>query len=324
MMNARRPHRRLTGGFTLLEILLASIAAALILVAIYGVFVQAIHLRDRAAARVRGARLRERAERILRDDLNNALVSGGLLASTLTGGTASTGGPAGAGLPGYLKFTAANGRSSSGDVASDVQQIEYYLTPATGPGSGNAQTGDVLTRAVTRNLLDATTQTTPKEEPILTGVQALQVQFYDGSTWQDSWQYTNPNSTATGAPTSSTSAGSTVSVGNNTLPTAVRVDVVLAPAFTNGQPPPPIEILVPWTTQPFTAATSDPTATNTGNGTATPTPSPAPTAPTRGGGDDNPGGPGGPGRPGGPGEGNPGEPPPGPPPGRPPRNPTRP
>ena len=249
-------------GFTLLEILLASAAAALLLAAVYAVFTQAIHLRDRAAARVHDSRLRERAEKILRDDLNNALVSGGILAASLTGGTTSAGGPAGSSLPGYLKFTAANGKSSGSDVASDVQQIEYYITAPTGTNAaGEPNSGGVLTRAVTRDLLDATTQTTAKEEPILAGVQALQVQFYDGSNWQDSWSYAAPASTpssgSTTSTTSTTSTGGTaVTVGNTTLPTAVRVDVVLAPATANGQPQPPIEVLVPWTTQPFLASPS--------------------------------------------------------------------
>ncbi len=260
-MRTPRPNPRLTGGFTLLEILLASAAAALLLVAIYGVFTQAIHLRDRAAGRVRDSRVRERAERILRDDLNNALVSGGVFASALTGGTASTGGPGGAGMPGYLKFTATNGKSSSGDVASDVQQIEYYLTPATGANAGGGQSSGVLTRAVTRDLLDSTTQTSPKEESILTGVQALQVQFYDGSTWQDSWQYTSTestasDSTATAASTTTAASSSAVTLGNATLPLAVRVNLILAPSAANGQSPPPIEVLVPWTTQSFIATPS--------------------------------------------------------------------
>ena len=250
-------------GFTLLEILLASVAAALLLAAVYAVFVQAIHLRDRAAARVRDSRLRERAEKILRDDLSNALVSGGVLAASLTGGSTSSAGPSGSGLPGYLKFTATTGKSSSGAVASDVQQIEYYLLPATGANAVSGQNSGVLTRAVTRDLLDSTTQTTAKEESILAGVQALQVQFYDGSSWQDAWQYTSPDSTSTesaastsAASTSSASAGNTITLGNSTLPVAVRVDVVLAPAVANGQPPPPIEVLVPWTTQSFIATPS--------------------------------------------------------------------
>ncbi len=263
-MKTPRPAPRADSGFTLLEVLLASVAAALLLAAVYAVFVQAIHLRDRAAARVRDARLRERAEKILRDDLNNALVSGGLLAASLTGGTTSSGGPSGSGLPGYLKFTATTGKSSSGNVASDVQQIEYYLLPATGANATSGQNSGVLTRAITRDLIDTTTQTAAKEEPILPGVQALQVQFYDGSSWQDSWQYTGPDPTTTestattsAAPsTTSASTGNTVTLGNATLPVAVRVDVVLAPAVANGQPPPPIEVLVPWTTQSFIATPS--------------------------------------------------------------------
>ena len=252
-MIAPRSGRGPNSGFTLLEILLASAAAAVLLVAIFSVFTQAIHLRDRAAARVRDSRQRERAERILRDDLNNALVSGGLLAASLTGGTASTGGPGGAGMPGYLKFTATNGRSSSGDVASDLQQIEYYLTPATGPDAGNGPGVGVLTRAVTRDLLSTATQTVPTEQSILPGVQALQVQFYDGTNWQDSWQYTSPD------PTVSASSTASAATGNTTLPTAVRVDVVLAPVVANGPPPPPIEILVPWKGLPFLTPPPSPT-----------------------------------------------------------------
>lgn len=146
-------------------------------------------------------------------------------------------------------------------MASDVQQIEYYLLPATGANAADGQNSGVLTRAITRDLLDSTAQTTAKEQPILAGVQALQVQFYDGANWQDSWSYTNPdhtsgNSASSGA--AGATASTTVTVGNATLPTAVRVDVLLVPATANGQPPPPIEILVPWTTQPFTAATPSP------------------------------------------------------------------
>ena len=266
-MKLSRPHNRYDKGFTLIELLLASVAGALLLAAVFSVCMQTIHLRDRADARVRDSRLRERAEKVLRDDLSNALVSGGLLAASLNGGTNSTGGPSGSGLPGYLKLTATTGKSSSGDVASDVQQIEYYLTPATGANASAGQNSGVLTRAVTRNLIDSTAQTAIKEESILAGVQALQVQFFDGTDWQDSWQYTTPDSSATGS-TASTSAtgtastGSTsASIGNATLPQAVRVDILFAPAVANGQPSPPLEILVPWKTQPFTAATPSPSPT---------------------------------------------------------------
>ena len=69
------PSRR--GGFTLIEILLAAVAAALVLTAVYGVFRQAVRIRDSATQRTRDSRVRLRAENIVRADLRGALVSGG-------------------------------------------------------------------------------------------------------------------------------------------------------------------------------------------------------------------------------------------------------
>ncbi len=77
------------GGFTLIEILLAAVAASLVLGAVYGIFQQAVRIRDSATQRMRDSRVRLRAEKIIRGDLGNALVSGGLLASVLQGDSAS-------------------------------------------------------------------------------------------------------------------------------------------------------------------------------------------------------------------------------------------
>ena len=181
------------GAFTLIELLLASAAAALILIIINSVFVRAIKLRDDATERVRDTRLRARAEHAIRDDLQSALVSGGILASTLVGGTSSTSGPGGASYPGYLQMTTSNGHSTSGIVASDVQQVEYYIEK---DPNGSAETkGGVLVRALTRNLL-ATAPTVDKQEAILGGVESLQVQFYDGATWQDTWEFDSDTASA--------------------------------------------------------------------------------------------------------------------------------
>ena len=305
----RRP---VTAGFTLIELMLAAVAAAMILVIINGIFVRAIHLRDDATERVRTTRLRARAERALRDDLQSALVSGGILASTLTGGTNSTGGPGGAGFPGYLKLTATNGRSAGGTVASDVQQVEYYVTkdPNAGPNTPNS---GVLVRATTRDLL-ASVPVVAREETLLAGVQSLQVQFYDGTNWLDTWEFDSDTANA-----SASTGGTTITTGNTTLPEAIRVDVRLY-AKPGDLPAPPVEVLVPWVTQPFVGATPAPATAASGD-SASPSPSPSatPREPERPPGDD--GGPPGGGPPGGEPPG--GGPPPGEPPtsgpGRPPR-----
>ena len=292
------------GAFTLIEILLASVAAAMILVVINGLFVRAIHLRDSATTRVRDTRLRERAERALRDDLQSSLVSGGILASTLEGGTNSAGGPSGAMFPGYLKLTTTNAQSASGTVGSEVQQVEYFIEKDPHGGAAVGE-GGVLVRAVTRDLL-ATTPTASKQEVILTGVQGMQVQFYDGANWQDTWEFNSDSASAAAAASSGTSSGATLTTGNSTLPVAIRVDVRQAASKPGALAPPPVEVLVPWATQPFVSATPAATA--------------PPGGPPPGGGPPGgnpPGGHGG--SPDGPGETGGGQKPGGPPPGAPPR-----
>ena len=98
-------------GFTLLELVMALAASAVILAAIYGVFSRAVHLRDDATARTRESRVRAHAAAVIRDDLRHAFISGSTTATSLalklTGsaeGTASS-------FPGYLTFTTTTGRA---------------------------------------------------------------------------------------------------------------------------------------------------------------------------------------------------------------------
>ena len=288
----------LARGFTLLEILLASLAAALILSAVYGIFQHALRLRDSGDRRIRASRLRARAESVIRADLQNALISGGILAATLSGDSAGTDTSnlthTGAGnFPGYLKLTTTTGRDTSDDLYGDVQQVEYYIAPDPAASSGGASSAasGILMRSITRDLLgtaslsSAAQSTAAREEQILTGVQSFQVSFYDGANWQTTWQFSGLNTSATGtSATSSTSTTSSASsataassslTGQTGLPSAVRIDIQQAPATPRDSPPPPLEVLVPWTTQPFAAATP---ATSTGTA-ATPTPTPVPNTP---------------------------------------------
>ncbi len=280
------------GGFTLIEILLAAVAASLVLGAVYGIFQQAVRIRDSATQRMRDSRVRLRAEKIIRGDLGNALVSGGLLASVLQGDSASPDNAsanksAGAShadasnIPGYLRFTTTTGRNDANTgLYGDVQQVEYYV--ARDPNAADQSGSGVLMRSVTRDLLDASGLTSsssgsstnasntanstnaPTESAVLSGVRSFQVSFYDGANWQTSWQFgqlADLISPAASAATTSTTAGtgSTASAqiisGQTSLPDAVRIDIQQAPASPNGPLPPPLEILVPWTTQPFVAAT---------------------------------------------------------------------
>ena len=258
-MISRRRSRAADAAFTLIEILLASMGAALVLAALYGVFIHAVKLRDTATERVRVARLRARAEAVIRADLRGAYISGGTLAATLEGGTNNNGGPGGASLPGYLKFTTTTGRDTGTDLFGDVQQVEYYLAADPAAPSANGHPAATLVRAVTRDLLSTatgttTTTTTPAhEEQILRGVQSWTVEFYDGSNWQQTWSYDSTAAALTNG--GSENGGTVITTGNTTLPDAVRVTVQPAPGSLNGHLPPTVEVLVPWTTQPFAGAT---------------------------------------------------------------------
>ncbi len=263
---------RPSAGFTLLEILLASAAAAIILVAVYGVFNGALRMRDNATARIRESRLRARAAAILRRDLQGALISGGVLANTLEGDSNKTSSLGPEGPPGYLRMTTTTGKDTAEDLFGDTQEVEYYLAPEA-PGVGmtangsSSRRGGALVRAVTRDLLaTGTTVATRDEERILTGVESMKIAFYDGVSWQENWQAdpsgvgAGATATATPTPSASPAAGDT-GAGTITqlVPEAIRVDIQQSAPSAKDHAPPPLQILFSWTTQPFTAPTPSPT-----------------------------------------------------------------
>ena len=241
-------------GFTLIEILMAMAACGVILAAIYGVFSKAIHLRDRATERVRTVRLQARALTVLRNDLRNGLVSGGKLAATLQGSRTAQN----SSFPGYLRFTTTTGadteiatlttntaRITTGSFANELQEVSYYIV--TDPAAEMVGKAGQLVRTVERNLL-ATLPETPPEEPLLSGVSAMEVEFYDGQSWKDSWEVTTED---------------------QTLPQAVRVRLLLASE--EGEiAPAPLEVFVPWTTQPATAIATSTAATGKSQRLASP------------------------------------------------------
>jgi type II secretion system protein J len=214
-------------AFTLLELIMALAASAIILSAIYGVFSRAVHLRDNATTRTREARVRAHAASIIRDDLRHARISGSTAAAALA--ISLTGSPDGheSTFPGYLKLTTTTARDADEIPSTDLQEIEYYIV--NNPETTGRQSG-LLVRTVDRNLL-AQTRETPPEESLLAGIEKMEVEFYSGDAWQESWEVTEDD---------------------QTLPEAVRVRLQPASAVPN-EPVAPIEIVVPWTTQAWTS-----------------------------------------------------------------------
>lgn len=212
-------------GFTLLELIMALAASAVILAAIYGVFSRAIHLRDRATARTREASVRARASALIRDDLRHAYISGSTTANSLALSlTGSTEGPQSR-FPGYVRLTTTTGRDDADTPGTDVQEVEYYIIDDPAAADRNA---GLLVRTVNRTLL-AQTREEPAEVPLLPGVERMDVEFYRDAAWTDGWQ---------------------LSSSDLTLPEAIRVRLQLAASKTE-EAATALEVVMPWTTQTF-------------------------------------------------------------------------
>ena len=234
--------------------MLASAMAAMILLAVYSIFSHAIKLRDTATQRMRDYQLRARASRTIRDDLRNAWISGGVLASVLAGSPTDSDGLDSA-VPGYLKFTTTTGKDTPDNLWGDVQQVEYYI--AKDGSAGGATRSGKLVRVLTRDLLDSTTPQSETQELVLAGVQSFTVAFWDGSTWQTSWQFVSTaaanaaNNSSSSGSGSSTGSSASSGIGNSTVPEAIRIDIQQVAPSAQGGLPPPLEMDVPWTAQPI-------------------------------------------------------------------------
>ena len=223
-------------AFTLLEVLIATAAFAIVLAAINSVFYGALRLRNKTAEAFDESLALQHTVALLRSDIANLLPPGGTLSGNLQTTPSTAGGGTASGLnvsaasmalvaaasrpgqssPEFYSTTAAIDETSPW---SQVQRVSYYLTLST-----NGLPGRDLIRSVTRNLLP-TFQEQPVQIPILGGVDSIYFQFHDGNQWKDTWDSTTETVTS--------------------LPTAVRVQIQMAAAERNKALPPPIELVVP-------------------------------------------------------------------------------
>lgn len=234
-------------AFTLLEVMLAVVVAAVILIAINTVFFGALRLRTRTTESLEAARPLERALMILQQDLENLAPPGGALGGTLQtpgfmGSTASqtntdkTLGPQ-IGQVGP-EFRTATGRIEENLPWSEVQRVAYLLLDST----NSSQRGRDLVRSVSRNLLSPTTEI-PIHEPLLSGVEQLEFSFYDGTQWREYWDSTTEE---------------------RPLPQAIKVEIQMAANETRRDLPPRIELVVPMLLDGSTNQTSQTTQTDGG------------------------------------------------------------
>ena len=214
-------------GFTLMELLIATLVASVVLAALNAAFYAALHLRSSASKVVEENVPLNYGVSILKADLRSALITGGVMASTFE----SPGTVIDSARPSLLDISTTTGVLDNQLPWGDVQRISYYLKD---PVSASRRPGKDLIRAVTRNLL-ATVQPDVTEQTLLSGVDSLNFTFYDGSNWQTSWD-TNAEV--------------------NPLPQAIKAEIQFAKANSGGQARMPIELVVPVDSQVQTNGTS--------------------------------------------------------------------
>jgi type II secretion system protein J len=229
-------------AFTLIEVLLALAICAVVLVAINSVYATAVKLRNKTSLAIDNAVPINRAFDVLRRDLKGTVGPGGFLAGDFKCGAQTMGvsmGLSGEAGGGGIDFFTSTGIISDDAPWGDLQEVLYELKA---PADRN-QAGMDLVRCVNRNLLATTTQT-PDVQWLMSHVETLQFDCYDGMQWRNTWDTSN---------------------GDTNLPTAVRVLIQLvAKEGEDARSRQPLEMIVPLVSQ--TTRTNSNTSTSTSGG----------------------------------------------------------
>jgi general secretion pathway protein J len=218
-------------AFTLLEVLLALLVMAIVMVVVHSVFHSALTLRNRTDEAFADAIPLEHTLAVIRRDVANLTVPGGTLSGTIqtTPTTDNSSSLQHMGQQCGPTLYTASGALNDYDPWSEMRKVTYFLMPAT-----NSLPGYELVRSVVRNLLPVNVEEYT-DESLMSGVNELTFQFYDGNSWQDTW-----DSTTTTATTES-----------NSIPLGVRVSLTLinAKGVVDQNP---IELVIPIGVQPGT------------------------------------------------------------------------
>jgi type II secretion system protein J len=205
-----------TSAFTLIELVLAVSVMAMVVLVINTVFFTALRLRDRTADMLDQVQPAEQAETFLRRDLLGVMASNGTLSGDFKAGSVSE--PNMGGNAAVEMYTT-TGALREDQPWGDVQKVTYELKDAAVRGVPG---GKDLIRSVTRNLL-STVSPEADDQWMMSGVQDIKFECFDGSAWNDNWDTTS---------------------SNTNLPVAVRVRIILAGGAKLGSQE-PIEIVVP-------------------------------------------------------------------------------
>jgi type II secretion system protein J len=211
-------------AFTLLELILAVLVFAIVLSAIHVVFFTALRLRDRTSSAIERSLPLQQTLGIIKRDLANLVPPGGTLSGLLQSTpTTSTPGSSMSRANGPQFYTTV-GLVSDAQPWGEIERVSYVLASPT-----NDAAGMDLYRSVTRNLLPVTQETTD-DQFLMSGVDAITFQYYDGNDWKDTWD--------------STLADSVTGLTNN-LPRAIKLSLALHAENQTLGTPAPVELIVP-------------------------------------------------------------------------------
>lgn len=176
-MNDMKAERSDNQGFTLLELLVAMAMMTIIAASLYTSMSIGFKARESAEKAVEKGRSMEIAVELIRSMLVSALDPDGTLAGQFEGEDEESN-------DGYaadtLTFYTADYNPEEDELASDIEKVVLSM-------SVREDTDEkVIVRKVTTNLLSPETLD-PDEEILCPNVRSMNLQYYDGSDWQDEW-----------------------------------------------------------------------------------------------------------------------------------------
>jgi general secretion pathway protein J len=175
-----RRRRRSSGGFTLLELLVAMALMGAVALSLYGTIGTVFRARRTAMAAAQRTRSVEVVTDVLRRDIESALLPNGILAGSFIG--IDQAGPSADADTLEFYGTAPGARST--ELASVINRITWLLV-----ADERDPERSELVRQVTGNLL-AQVESEPEQEVLCRDVRALNIRYYDGFDWVDGWDST--------------------------------------------------------------------------------------------------------------------------------------
>ncbi len=236
-------------GFTLLELLLAVLVFSIVLAAIHTVFFSAFKLRKRTIDAIERSLPLQQALGIIKRDLANLVPPGGMLTGALQSTPTITTNVSGVSFSGLLNrqngplFYTTVGIIDDNAPWGEIERVSYHLAAPT-----NNTPGLDLFRSTARNLLPVSQDQTD-DQFLMSGVEAINFQYYSGTAWQDTWDSTQVDS-ATGL--------------SNNLPTAIKFQLQLYQENRSLGVSAPVELVVPICVLARTNAAAEIAAATTG------------------------------------------------------------